>query len=420
MEAVAGSGDAPEERELMKSKQPFLFSVACLTCLAGLAQAHHSRGNFDLDDVLELNGVVTEYTWRNPHTFVTLDVENDAGEAEEWLLELNSIAVLTGTGWTRDTIQVGDRVTVFGNPDNDRSKKFFFSNYFVLPDGSRMVSAPNYSRGVPIQRPPARELDTTATSTDFTGIWRREGGMGGGMGMGGGAAGFGVGVGMGAIGGAAGAGMGADAGAAGAGMGAIGGATALAPPPAGPAIALGNQTPAMGLPVTARGQAELDDWDVRDNPWFRCEPRTLPGVIGGTQEILRPADDRITFRYEILDVERTVHLGLTGHPSDIEPSHLGHSIGWFEDESLVVDTALFTPADWGIGAGVPSSDLKHVVERYSLFDGGRRMQVEYTFEDPVFLTEQVTLSATFFVDPGYPWQEYGCDPNASSRHLDVE
>lgn len=369
----------------MKSGQAFLFPVASLVFLIGLANAHHSRGNFDLDDVIELNGVVTEYTWRNPHTFVTLEVENDAGEMEEWLLELNSIAVLTGTGWTRDTIQVGDRVTVFGNPDNDRSKKFFFSNYFVLPDGSRMVSAPNYSRGVPIQRPPARELDTTASSGDFTGIWRREGGMGGGMGMG-------------------------------------GGGTTGVPVPAGlgQGVSLGNQTPATGLPVTPRGQAELDNWDVRDNPWFRCETRTLPGVISGTQEILRPTEDRITFRYEILDVERTVHLGLTGHPSDVEPSHLGHSIGWFEDDSLVVDTALFTPADWGIGAGVSSSDLKHVVERYTLLDGGRRMQLDYTFEDPVFLSEPVNMSAAFFIDPGYPWTEYGCDPEASSRHLDVE
>ena len=363
-------------------------AAVCLggTCIAAVAYAHHSRGNFDLDDVIELRGTVTEYTWRNPHTFVTLDVENDAGEAEEWLLELNSIAVLTGTGWTRDTIRVGDRVTVFGNPDNDRSKKFFFSNYFVLPDGSRMVSAPNYSRGVPIQRPPARELDVTARSADFTGIWRREGGMGGGMGMG-------------------------------------GGDTPNFPVPAGgpgQTVSLGNQTPAVGLPVTPRGQEELDNWDVRDNPWFRCESRTLPGVIGGTQEILRPSDERINVRYEILDIERTIHLGLTGHSPDIEPSHLGHSIGWFEDGALVVDTALFTPADWGIGAGVPSSDAKHVVERYTLLDDGRRMQVDYTFEDPVYLTEPVNMSTTFFVDPGYPWQEYDCDPHASSRHLDVE
>ena len=372
----------------MNARHALSLAIAATGCFGVLAHAHHSRGNFDLEDVVELNGVITEYTWRNPHTFVTLEIENDAGEAEEWLLELNSIAVLTGTGWDRNTLSVGDRVTVFGNPDNDRTRKFFFSNYFVLPDGSRMVSAPNFSRGVPIQRPPPREVDTAARSEDFSGTWRREGGFGGGGGMG-------MGMGMGA-----------------------GGAPAGVPP--GPAISLGNQTPAMGLPVTARGQSELDSWDVRDNPWFRCEPRTLPGVIAGTQEIRRSSEDRIAFRYEILDVERIVHLGQTGHPSDMEPSHLGHSIGWFEDEALVVDTALFTPADWGIGAGVSSSEFKHVVERYTLIDDGNRMQVEYTFEDSVYLAEPVTMRTSFFIDPEYPWQDYGCDPEASSRHLDVE
>ena len=356
------------------------IAIACMAGSAALVHAHHSRGNFDLDDIVELNGTVTEYTWRNPHTFVTLAVENEAGEPEEWLLELNSIAVLTGTGWTSDTIEVGDEVTVFGNPDHDRSKKFFFSNYFVLPDGSRMVSAPNYSRGVPIRRPPPRQVDADARSEDFSGIWRRLGGMGvGGMG----------------------------------GMG--------APPAMGaPAVALGNQIPARGLPLTAQGRSELQDWDVRDNPWFRCEARTLPGVINGTLEIRRPSADRIRFRYEILEVERDVHLGLTEHPSDIEPSHLGHSIGWFEEETLVVETERFTPAVWGIGAGVSSSDRKRVVERYTLTDGGNRMQVEYMFEDPVYLAEPVTLSSSFFIDPEYPWQEYDCDLEASSRHLDVE
>ena len=45
-------------------------------------------------------------------------------------------------------------------------------------------------------------------------------------------------------------------------------------------------------------------------------------------------------------------------------------------------------------------------------------QYEYTLEDPVYLTEPVKLSPTFALDPGYPWQEeYGCDPEASSRHI---
>ena len=358
----------------MKCLQSLSIAVTMVTCLCATAWAHHSRGNFDLDNVIELQGTITEYSWRNPHTFVTLAVANDAGEAEEWLLELNSISVLTGTGWDRDTLRVGDEVTVVGNLEHNPTSNFFFSNYFVLPDGSRMVSAPNFSRGVPIARPPAREVDSSARSEDFSGIWRQQRGMG--MGMGG------------------------NAGAA--------------------VISLGGQAPARGLPVTARGQTELDAYDVADNPWFQCEARTLPGVITGTQMIARENDDEIIFHYEILEVERTVHLGMTGHPSGTEPSHLGHSIGWFEDETLVVDTVLFTPAVWGIGSGLRSSADKHVVERYTLIDGGNRMQVEYTFEDPVYLTEPVAMSSTFFTDPGYPWQEYGCDPNASSRHLNVE
>ena len=349
-----------------------LPAVATLAgCLSATAWAHHSRGNFDLENTIELKGTITEYTWRNPHTFATLAVENEAGATEEWLLELNSISVLTGTGWDRDTLHVGDEVTVVGNLENNPTSNFFFSNYFVLPDGSRMVSAPRYSRGVPIARPAEREIDTTARSSDLSGVWRPQGMGGGGMG------------------------------------------------PA-PGINLGNQTPARGLPLTARGQAELAAFDVRDNPWFRCEPRGLPGSVTGTQEIVRAGDNEILIRYELLEVERTVHLGMTEHPPGVEPSRFGHSIGWFEDETLVVDTTLFEAAEWGIGAGISSSEAKHVVERYSLTNDGNALQLEYSFEDPVYLAEPVEMTSTFFVDPGYPWQDYNCDASASSRHLDVE
>ena len=351
----------------------FISTAALGACLCATAGAHHSRGNFDLENTVELQGTILEYSWRNPHTFVTLAVQNGNGETEEWLLELNSIAVLTGTGWNRDTLTVGDKVTVVGNLEKNHTSNFFFSNYFVLPDGSSMVSAPNFSRGVAIARAPDREVDANARSTDFTGIWRQQGGMGGGMGVG-----------------------------------------------AALAINLGNQTPARGLPLTVLGQTNLEAFEVTDNPWYRCEPETLPGVFTGTQEIARDSDDEIVFRYELRGGERTVHLGMTEHPPGIALSHLGHSIGWFDDETLVVDTALFTPAVWGIGAGVPSSAEKHVVERYTLAEGGNRLELEYTFEDPVYLTDPVSMSGAFFVDPGYPWQDYNCDPEASSRHLNVE
>ena len=186
-----------------------------------------------------------------------------------------------------------------------------------------------------------------------------------------------------------------------------------------PAISLGGQTAARGLSLTAAGQSELANFDVRDNPWFQCEPGTLPDILDGTQQIFRE-DGALIFRYEILEIERTVHLGLSDHPVGTAPSHLGHSIGRFDGGTLVVDTSLFTPATWGIGAGVPSSDQKHVVERYTLTNNGRRLEVETLFEDPVYLSEPMEMATTFFLDAGYPWQNYNCDAQASRRHLDVE
>jgi hypothetical protein len=347
--------------------------------LTAAASAHHSRNNFDLETVLEFQGVITEYSWRNPHTFATVAVEIEPGEMRELLMELNSVSVMSREGWTRDTLKVGDEVTVYANPDNNPEKNLYYSNYWVLPDGSIMASAPGSAPST-VPRRQQRQVDATATSNDFSGIWRVAGGR------------FGVG---------------------GMGMGMGGGN----PSPSGPS--LGGQGPASGLPLTALAQAELDAWKVEDNPWFRCISKTPPWLFSGVGAHRFTRDDEtLVVRHEINDVERVIYLDQTEHPADTELSHLGHSIGWFEDDSLVVDTAHFAPAQWGIGGGVSSSDQKHLVERLTLTDEGRRMEIQYTIEDPVYLTEPISLSMTLALDVDYPFQgDYGCDPEAASRHI---
>ena len=129
-------------------RNPRTLSVACALA-AGLSvtvSAHHSRTNFDQETLLEFEGVLTEYSWRNPHSFATVVVETETGETRELLMEMNSISVLSRGGWTRDTMKAGDRVTVFANPDNNPNNNIYYSNYWVLSDGSILASAPGSAR----------------------------------------------------------------------------------------------------------------------------------------------------------------------------------------------------------------------------------------------------------------------------------
>ena len=360
-----------------------IIITLCSLMATGYASAHHSRNNFDLETVLEFQGVITEYSWRNPHTFATVAVETEAGESRELLFELNSVSVISREGWTRDTMKAGDAVTVFANPDQDPDKNLYYSNYWVLPNGHIMVSSPGSAPDT-AQRRQRRQVDATARSEDFSGIWRAAGGR------------FGVG---------------------GMGMG-MGGGNA-APALNVPRMSLGGQGPASGLPLTALGQDELGAWQFEDNPWFRCVSKTPPWLFSGVGAHRFTRDkDTLIIRHEINDVERVIHLGMAEHPATTQASHLGHSIGRFEGKTLVVDTAYFAPAQWGIGGGVSSSEQKHLVERFTLTEEGRRIQFEYTIVDPVYLAEPITLSTTLALDIGYPFQdEYNCDPEASRRHL---
>lgn len=98
-----------------KCKSVFL-SLALLAS-AGAAYAHHSFAvYFDSDRIVSVTGVVTGFSFRNPHGVMTLKVKNKAGVEEEWKGETNSPSVLERRGWTKDSVKAGDTVTLEGWP----------------------------------------------------------------------------------------------------------------------------------------------------------------------------------------------------------------------------------------------------------------------------------------------------------------
>ena len=94
-----------------------LAGTALLAFGTGRSLAHHSfAATYNSDAQIEVTGTVKELVWRNPHSFLRIDVTNDAGTTETWALEWGSINQLSEENMTRTTLRPGDLVVARGDP----------------------------------------------------------------------------------------------------------------------------------------------------------------------------------------------------------------------------------------------------------------------------------------------------------------
>lgn len=113
-------------------------AIALLSCSA-LASAHHAFAPvYDANKTVTVAGVVTTFRLINPHAQMLVDVRDDAGATQSWEIEFDGRLNLTNGGWTDDTIRVGERITVTGNPTHTGSPRMFFMS-LQRADGSRLL-----------------------------------------------------------------------------------------------------------------------------------------------------------------------------------------------------------------------------------------------------------------------------------------
>jgi hypothetical protein len=112
------------------------------TAMAGAlpAWAHHSFAMYDRSKTGTIKGTVKIFQWTNPHVILWMVVQPEGGGAvQEWSFETTSPGVLTRAGWTRQSIKVGDRVSVEYDPLRDGSHGGSLNSVTLLATGQKLV-----------------------------------------------------------------------------------------------------------------------------------------------------------------------------------------------------------------------------------------------------------------------------------------
>lgn len=119
------------ERNLLRIS----FFVAALA-VTNLAMAHHgSRISYDLSKTVTLKGIVKEFSYENPHIYITFEVKDDNGNVTLWAAETDPPAMMSRKfGWSRHYIKPGDEVTISLWPSKVGSTRGFLAR-LVTADG---------------------------------------------------------------------------------------------------------------------------------------------------------------------------------------------------------------------------------------------------------------------------------------------
>jgi hypothetical protein len=138
-------------------------ALACSVPLAPPALAHHSAAAFDTRTQVTVTGSVTQYRFANPHVYLTLEVKKDDGSVVTVEVEAGAASVLNTLGFNKDSVTVGEVVTIVGNPGRRNPDTLLLGRDLHKRDGT-YVPLNIASRSV-------YEAARNATATSIAGTW---------------------------------------------------------------------------------------------------------------------------------------------------------------------------------------------------------------------------------------------------------
>lgn len=119
-------------------KGSVLISMCGALLMMSPASPHHNfAAHYQLEESIEVSGVVTEFRFVNPHVRLYLEVRNEEGELETWMAEGDASVALRRSGWTADQLKAGDRIEMVGHPAHDGSNMLGWET-ITLADGTEI------------------------------------------------------------------------------------------------------------------------------------------------------------------------------------------------------------------------------------------------------------------------------------------
>jgi len=323
--------------------------LSTLFTIAAPFHAHHSAAAYNTQQEVKVTGTVKQYLYKNPHVYLSVEVKKDDGSNVVMEVEAGAPSVLNPLGFTKDSIKVGDLVTVVGNPSRTSATSILGKDlikkdgaYYPLNIASRSVY---------------NTKDATAAS--IAGTWFS--------------------------------------------------------PRTEFNTFLGG---ARGWAVTDKGRAAMANVDPKSTTQKDCIPIGAPAVMFyPVANTITVQKDKVVMKVDWMGAERTMYLDGRKHPPATETSLLGHSVGKWEGDTLVVETTNFKEHPMGLSTSLPSSTQKRLTERFKLSPDKKMLLYSGVVEDPVYLTKPVEWTGKWEYRPGMPHSNSKCDLETARQFL---
>jgi hypothetical protein len=332
----------------------------CAACVINTSSAHHSvAGFFNPDELIEIEGVVTATLWRNPHTEFEVEVTEPSGESTMWRVETGAISVLRARGLDRAFLHEGDQVKVYGL-ESLRGRNEIFAYNLLLGSGTEVLLTTRSSRY--FTRNGAGELLASVYDEEAAAAARRD----------------------------------AD------GIFRVWSTNLDEIPHAGVRMFHGN------YPMTEEAEAKRLAWDAGDPTLLGCTEWNMPYLMFNPlpMQFVREGED-ILLQFEEDDNERMIYMNSGAANASGANSLLGHSTGYWDDDSLVVETDGLEPNVLDVH-GTPFSSSIKLIERFTPSTDGSRLLYRLQVTDPETFTEPFEVERYWIWRPEIAVARYAC------------